>query len=73
MARAEHKPIQTPEEYVTRLRTFDWLFEYSDDHSIWQAGVNELARLKYWQKLHDPDFIVWNLNCPPDFKRTPSA
>ncbi len=36
----------TLEEYYDQLDKHDWFYEYSDDHTIWQKGSEERARLQ---------------------------
>lgn len=32
--------IEEFNDYVTALERHDWQFEYSDDHRVWQSGMN---------------------------------
>ena len=51
------------EAYVAALRSFDWQFQFSDDHTVWARGNNALARLHKMQRSIDPDGIIW-MNTP---------
>jgi hypothetical protein len=33
-------------EYFKELQSHDWYYEYSDDHSVWTKGKNNLGRLQ---------------------------
>lgn len=68
--------MPTPEQlalYQQRLRTHDWSFEYSDDHSVWQRGRAALGELQQLQKRVDPDFAIWNQFAPSDYQRKPGG
>ena len=36
----------TVKEYMTMLQNHDWFYDYSDDHRVWQDGVNERQKLR---------------------------
>jgi len=36
----------TDKEYMTMLQNHDWFYDYSDDHRVWQEGVNERQKLR---------------------------
>lgn len=55
--------------YCQALFLHDWTHEFSDDHSAWQAGRNSLGALLQMQPKVDPDFVVWDMFAPSDFKR----
>lgn len=68
--------MPTPEQlqtYRDALRSHDWSFEYSDDHSVWQRGRAALGQLQSMQRELDPDFVVWNEHAPSDYQRKPKA
>lgn len=54
--------------YVSALRRHDWGHEYSDDINAWRRGREELAQLRAEQREIDPDFELWNRNCPEECK-----
>lgn len=51
-------------EYIAALHAHDWSFEFTDDMTVWRAGRESLRRLDAMQREIDPDFAVWNDNCP---------
>jgi len=55
--------------YHDALRSHDWSFEYSDDHSVWQRGRAQLGELQHLQKQCDPDFTIWNRFAPSGYQR----
>tara|TARA_B100000579_G_C22244447_1_gene581969 strand:- start:65 stop:412 length:348 start_codon:yes stop_codon:yes gene_type:complete len=42
-------------ELFRRLQNHDWYYGYSDDHSVWKAGLNEEKKL---------NSIISDLSCP---------
>lgn len=60
----------TPEQenYVRHLKSHDWYYEYSDDHSVWKRGCTERDRLRLLQKDLDPTGDIWNEHAPENFK-----
>jgi hypothetical protein len=54
-----NKPLTRLEAYGAALRRFDWQFQFSDDHTVWAAGSNALARLHKMQRQIDPDGVMW--------------
>lgn len=48
------------QRYQRLLATHDWTFGYSDDHSVWQRGRTERARLNMMAAQLDPDRKVWD-------------
>jgi hypothetical protein len=55
--------------YVKALRTHDWYFEFSDDHSVYEAGREARAQLQLAQREFDPDCAIWNQHAPADYQR----
>ena len=45
--------------YQRLLATHDWTFGFSDDHSVWQRGRAERARLNMMAAQLDPDRKLW--------------
>tara|TARA_B000000475_G_C15765412_1_gene352945 strand:+ start:167 stop:628 length:462 start_codon:yes stop_codon:yes gene_type:complete len=37
--------IELKEEFTNALKSHDWLFDFSDDHSVWTRGRDEKASL----------------------------
>lgn len=42
------------EEYINLLKTHDWYYDFSDDHSVWKAGEAQYKRIMELSKLYDP-------------------
>ena len=63
----------TPEEenYVRLLKSHDWYYDYSDDHSVWRRGNEAHSRLRGIQKTIDPTYAHWNEHAPEGFRVTP--
>ena len=57
------------EDYIYKLKTHDWYYEYSDDHSVWKRGEAEKDQLRRLQEEIDNDYKVWNEYAPDMFKR----
>lgn len=55
------------DEYISKLKSHDWFYEFSDDHSVWQRGKAERHDINVLQKELDPDNEVWNQHCPEYF------
>lgn len=53
--------------YSDMLQAHDWTFEFSDDHSVWRAGRQNLSVLLNLQPVLDPDLVLWNLYAPKEF------
>lgn len=56
------------QHYVRDLRRMDWTFEFSDDHSVYLRGQQELARLRKTQREFDPSGTLWNQYAPATYK-----
>jgi len=57
------------------LKTHDWTFDFSDDHSVWQRGLAERERLRSLAlALGEVDSErvanLWNALCPDGFERS---
>ena len=57
------------EALLTRLKSFDWNFEFRDDISRIAAGNSELSIIegliyKLWKYKPDQAIKMWNENCP---------
>jgi len=42
-------------EYTELLKSADWFFEYSDDHNVWQSGINQFQKLEKIAQEIDPN------------------
>jgi hypothetical protein len=54
--------------YIAALRCHDWTFEYSDDGTVYRAGLASLRRLQALQEEIDADGAIWNREAPEGFK-----
>lgn len=54
----------TSDEYAERLKRVDWLAEYSEDQRVWRKHVQEVNALSQAQRLHDPEYALWNAIVP---------
>jgi len=57
------------------LKSHDWTFDFSDDHSVWTRGHEERERLRSIGKTlgeHDAERVanLWNALCPIGFERS---
>jgi hypothetical protein len=57
------------------LKTHDWTFDFSDDHSVWTRGNEERERLRSLALAlgeHDAERVsnLWNALCPDGFERS---
>jgi len=59
------------ENYIKHLKSHDWYYDYSDDHSVWKRGVAARDRLRAMQKDLDPTGEIWNEHAPADYKMSP--
>ena len=48
------------QDYVQKLKSHDWTYEYSDDHRYWQKGSAERDELHRLADILDPDHKIWN-------------
>lgn len=54
--------------YRALLQRHDWSFEYSDDHSVWQRGTEQLRELRMLQAELDVDGSIWNSVAPAYYR-----
>jgi hypothetical protein len=59
-----HRPIESKDQYEHYLKHHDWLFEFSDDHSVFRAGAMAQAYLEEASSLFDPGKLIWNKYAP---------
>jgi hypothetical protein len=65
----------TLDELERLMQSHDWLYGYSDDHRVWQAGKAAEARLeRICQELMDAGHekevrALWNRYCPQEARR----
>lgn len=62
-------PPATPEQlYRLAMRQHDWSHEFSDEHRVWKAGRESLAKITEMQKDIDPDGEIWNQHAPVGYR-----
>jgi hypothetical protein len=48
------------QDYIQKLKSHDWTYEYSDDHSVWQRGSSERSEIRRLSAILDPKREIWN-------------
>jgi len=48
------------QDYIQKLKSHDWTYEYSDDHSVWQKGSSERSEIRRLSAILDPKREIWN-------------
>lgn len=70
-------PVDSPEHpdspvrkaaYIQALQSMDWLFDFSDDYSVFRRGKEALQDLRHERALVDADGALWRQHAHPDFK-----
>lgn len=56
------------EEYILLLQKYDWLYSYTDDHSVWLKGEKQAARLQTLRRELDQQAVIWDQYAPQGFK-----
>lgn len=56
-------------EYVKLLKSHDWSYDYSDDHSKWTRGFEQRSQLEAYARDIDPKYKIWNQFAPSGFER----
>ena len=51
-------------EYIKMLKSHDWTYEYSDDHSVWQRGSKEADAIRRLGDKVDPDRELYKKHSP---------
>lgn len=54
------------DRYVQLLKTHDWYYDYTDDHSVWQRGNRERAEITQMYKALGSEVAkeTWNKYAP---------
>ena len=52
------------EEYIKMLKSHDWTYDYSDDHSVWKRGSAEAAEIRRLGDKVDPDRELYKKHSP---------
>lgn len=55
----EQQMIESVEEYIRALKTFDWYYEYSDDSRVYYKGNKQMQVLRDAQRSYDPQRTIW--------------
>jgi hypothetical protein len=58
--------------YAKLLAEHDWLFEHSEDHTVWERGHTAFNEIRRLRQLVDHDYELWNMHCPLSM-RQPAA
>ena len=63
----------SPEEenYRKLLKSHDWYYDYSDDHSVWKRGVASRDKINAIRREIDPSGEIWNAIAPENYKVKP--
>lgn len=59
----------TVNDYIYRLKSHDWYYEYSDDHVAWRRGRDERKVLEDLRFEFDKDYTIWNQWCGIAYRR----
>jgi len=51
-------------EYIKLLKSHDWTYDYSDDHSVWQRGSKEADAIRALGDKVDPDRELYKKHSP---------
>ena len=52
------------DDYIAKLKSHDWTYQYSDDHSVWQRGQKESEAISSMMKILDPDMKIYKKYSP---------
>ena len=52
------------EEYIKLLKSHDWTYEYSDDHSVWKRGSAQADAIRRLGDKVDPDRELYKKHSP---------
>jgi len=52
------------DKYIDMLKSHDWTYQYSDDHSVWQRGQKESEAISSMMKILDPDMKIYKKYSP---------
>jgi hypothetical protein len=50
----------TVKEYFQKLQQHDWFYDYSDDHRVWQRGVNSRDELYRAFSIDEKFKVMYN-------------
>ena len=52
--------IYNAEEYENLLKNMDWNYEFSDDHTVWKRGSNNMKLIRAYQPIFDSTKTLLN-------------
>jgi len=56
------------QDYISKLKSHDWFYAYSDDHRYYTKGSEEWKEISRLQKILDPKHEVYNKYAPDMMK-----
>jgi len=56
------------QDYISKLKSHDWFYAYSDDHRYYTKGSEEWKEISRLQKILDPNHEVYNKYAPDMMK-----
>lgn len=56
------------EDYIEKLKSHDWFYEYSDDYSVWKRGCTQRGEILDMQQDLDLNYEIWNKYAPEHFQ-----
>lgn len=71
-AKAKELGPEAMDKYVDMLKSHDWYYDYSDDHSVWRKGSDAHKQLRYMADILDPDHKIWDKYDPTKKKEDTS-
>lgn len=60
----ELKAVAEMDAYINLLRSHDWFYDYSDDHSVWKRGREQRNKLEAMAMRLDPERSIWRQYAP---------
>ena len=52
------------DDYIAKLKSHDWTYQYSDDHRVWKKGQEESQAIGSMMKILDPDMKIYKKYSP---------
>jgi len=63
-AKAKELGDEGMKKYIDMLKSHDWTYQYSDDHSVWQRGSAEADEIRRLGDIVDPDRKLYKQHSP---------
>ena len=63
-AKANELGDEGMKKYIDMLKSHDWTYQYSDDHSVWQRGSAEADKIRRLGDIVDPDRKLYKQHSP---------